>query len=212
MEREIHLLDWSIPDLATAFASGGIVLAKAHPEALRDAMRVQRQIIGERMASLPEPMMSATYAHILMHHDGSAGGPWSLLDRDCVFGTASSNPAIDRMFVSLEDTVAERHSKRASSPRWALSATATTGQELFWPASNASSSTDSASTTIVTHRERSSTSRDGIRRHTDGRDRRCSWHRIPGNVGRRESTGAMSATRGKAPAHRLIGSWRRRTN
>ena len=42
-----------------------------------------------------------------------------------------------------------------------------------------------------------------VRRHTDGQDRRCSWHRIPGNVGRRESKGVMSSTRGKASTHRL---------
>ena len=28
---------------------------------------------------------------------------------------------------------------------------------------------------------------DRVRRHTGGHARRCSWHRIPGNVGRRES-------------------------
>ena len=42
-----------------------------------------------------------------------------------------------------------------------------------------------------------------VRRHTDAQVRRCSWHRIPGNVERRESKGAMSSTRGQASAHRL---------
>ena len=50
-----------------------------------------------------------------------------------------------------------------------------------------------------------------VRRHTGGHARRCSWHRIPGNVGRRESRegGAMNSKLGKTPTHRLTGSWRR---
>ena len=104
MEREIHLDKRPVPDLMTAFAPGGTMLANVHPEPLGDAMRGQRQSIVERMATLPEPMRSATYAHILMHLDASAVRPWSLPDRDCVFGTASSDPAIDRVFVVLEDT------------------------------------------------------------------------------------------------------------
>ena len=42
-----------------------------------------------------------------------------------------------------------------------------------------------------------------VPRHTNGQDRRCSWHPIPGNVGRRESKGAMNSTRAKASVHRL---------
>ena len=104
MEREIHLEQRPIPDLMTAFAPDGIVLANVHPEPLRDAMRAQRPSILERMQTLPEPMNSPTYAHVLMHLHGSAVRPWSLPDRDCVFGSASSDPAIDRVFVALQDT------------------------------------------------------------------------------------------------------------
>ena len=104
MEREIHLNKRPIPDLMTAFAPGGIVLANVHPAPLRDAMRTQRQSILERMATLPQEMQSPTYAHVLIHLEGSAVRPWCLPDRDCLFGTASSDPAIDRVFVALEDT------------------------------------------------------------------------------------------------------------
>ena len=64
-------------------------------------MRAQRQSILERMATLPEPMRSATYAHVLIHLDGTAVRLWNLPDRVCEFGTASRDPAIDR---ALEDT------------------------------------------------------------------------------------------------------------
>ena len=104
MEREIHLNKRPIPDLMTAFAPGGLVLANIHPEPLRDAMRAQRRSIMERMATLPEAMRSATYAHVLIHLDGSTMRPWSLPDRVCAFGTASRDPVIDRVFVALEDT------------------------------------------------------------------------------------------------------------
>ena len=70
-------------------------------------MRAQHQSILERMATLPKPMRSATYAQVLMHLDANAVRPWSLTDRDCVFGTASSDPAIDRDFAALEDTSEE---------------------------------------------------------------------------------------------------------
>ena len=59
------------------------------------------------MATLPEPMRSPTYAHVLIHLDGSAVRPWCLPDRVGVFGSASKNPAIDRVFVALEDTSAD---------------------------------------------------------------------------------------------------------
>ena len=107
MEREMHLKDRPIPDLMTACGPEGLVLANVHPEPLRDAMRAQRQSIVERMESLPEPMRSATHAHVLIHLDGSAVRPWSLPDRVCAFGTASRDPEIDRVFVSLQDTSAE---------------------------------------------------------------------------------------------------------
>ena len=41
MERELHLAERPSPDLMTAFASGGIVLANIHPEPLRDATDAQ---------------------------------------------------------------------------------------------------------------------------------------------------------------------------
>ena len=104
MEREMHQRERPIPDLMTAFAPDGIVLANVHPEPLRDAMRVQRPSIMERMATLSEPMRSATHAHVLIHLDASAVRPWSLPDRVCAFGTASRDPAIDRVFVALVDT------------------------------------------------------------------------------------------------------------
>ena len=56
------------------------------------------------MATLSEPAKSATYAHVLIHLDGSAVRPWSLPDRVCAFGTTSRDPAIDRAFIALEDT------------------------------------------------------------------------------------------------------------
>ena len=49
-------------------------------------------------------MRRATYAHVLIHLDGTAVRPWSLPDRVYAFGTASRDPAIDRVFVALEDT------------------------------------------------------------------------------------------------------------
>ena len=104
MEREVHLHERPIPDLMTACGPEGHTLANVHPEPLRDAMRAQRPSIMERMESLPEPMRSATYAHMLIHLDGSAVRPWSLPDRVCAFGTASRDPAIDRVFIALEDT------------------------------------------------------------------------------------------------------------
>ena len=104
MERELHLDERPTPDLMTAFAPDGVVLASIHPEPLRDAMRGQRRSITERLAALPEPTRSATHAHVLLHLDGSAVRPWSLPNRICTFGTASSDPAIDRVFVALEDT------------------------------------------------------------------------------------------------------------
>ena len=104
MEREIDLHERPTPDLMTAFAPDGLVLANIHPAPVRDAMRAQRQSIIERMATLPEPMRSATYAHVLIHLDGSAVRPWSLPGRLCTFGTGSADPAADRVFVALEDT------------------------------------------------------------------------------------------------------------
>ena len=104
MERELHLAERPIPDLMTAFAPGGIVLANIHPEPMRDAMRAQRDSIAERMATLPEPMRSATHAHVLLHLEGSTVRPWSLPGRTCAFGSSSDDPAIDRVFVALEDT------------------------------------------------------------------------------------------------------------
>ena len=104
MEREIHVNERPTPDLMTAFAPDRIVLANIHPEPLRDAMRAQRASIVERMASLPEAMRSATHAHVLIHLEGSAVRPWSLPDSVCAFGSRSTNPAIDRVFVALEDT------------------------------------------------------------------------------------------------------------
>ena len=104
MEREMHLDERPTPDLMTAFAPDGLVLANIHPAPVRDAMRAQRQSIIERMATLPEPMRSATCAHVLIHLDGSAVRPWSLPGRVCTFGTGSADPAADRVFVALEDT------------------------------------------------------------------------------------------------------------
>ena len=104
MEREMHLDERPTPDLMTAFAPDGIVLANIHPEPVRDAMRAQRQSIIERMATLLEPMRSATYAHVLIHLDGNAVRPWSLPSEVCTFGTGSADPAADRVFVALEDT------------------------------------------------------------------------------------------------------------
>ena len=105
MERMIHLSDRPIPVLMTAFAPDGLVLGNIHPELLRDAMRRQRRTILKRMETLPEPTRSAT--HVLIHLSGSILRPWSLSDRICAFGNASSDPAIDWVFVALEDTSEE---------------------------------------------------------------------------------------------------------
>ena len=104
MEREMRLRGRPIPDLMTAFAPEGLVLASLHPEPLRAAMRAQRQSILERMAALPEPMRRPTHAHVLIHLAGSTVRPWSLPDRACAFGTPTGDPAIDRVYVALEDT------------------------------------------------------------------------------------------------------------
>ena len=104
MERERRLRARPIPDLMTAVAPEGLVLASLRPEPLRDAMRAQRQSVVERMAVLSEPMRSPTHAHVLIHLDGSTVRPWSLPDRTCAFGTPTGDPAIDRVYVALEDT------------------------------------------------------------------------------------------------------------
>ena len=113
MEREMHMQERPIPDLMTACGPEGLVLSNIHPEPLRDAMRGQHQSILERMATLPEPMRSPTYAHVLIHLDGSAVRPWCLPDEVCVFGTASRDPEIDRVFVALEDTSAHAQPETA---------------------------------------------------------------------------------------------------
>ena len=97
MERQLHLAEGPIPDLMTAFAPGGSVLANIHPKPLRDAMRAQ-------CGSIAEPMRSATHARVLIHLAGRAVRPWSLSGRTCTFGSSSDDPAIDRVFVALEDT------------------------------------------------------------------------------------------------------------
>lgn len=104
MECELHLDDRPTPDLMSAFAPDGLVLANIHPEPLRDAMREQRRSVAERLAALPESMRSATHAHVLVHLDGSAVRPWSVPDRVCAFATSCNDPAIERVFVALEDT------------------------------------------------------------------------------------------------------------
>ena len=92
MERDVHLAERPVPDLMTAFTPGALVLANIHPEPLRDAMREHRQSIIERMESLPEPMRSATHAHVLIHVEGTTVRPWSLPGQICVFGTGSRDP------------------------------------------------------------------------------------------------------------------------
>ena len=104
MERDVHLAERPIPDLMSAFTPGGIVLANIHPEPLRDAMRGHRRSIIERMERLPEPMRSATHAHVLIHLEGTTVRPWSQPGQLCVFGTGSRDPGVDRVFVALEDT------------------------------------------------------------------------------------------------------------
>ena len=104
MERELYLHGRPIPDLMTACGPEGLALANVHPEPLRDAMRGQRRSIAERMATLAEHARSPTYAHVLIHLDGTTVHPWCLPDRVCAFGTASRDPEIDRVFVALEDT------------------------------------------------------------------------------------------------------------
>ena len=80
MERDLDLRGRPTPDLMTAFAPGGLVLANIHPEPLHDATRAHYQNLVERMPSLPE--------------------------RGCAFATASDNPGVERVFVALEDTSA----------------------------------------------------------------------------------------------------------
>ena len=100
----VALAERPIPDLMTAFAPGGVVLANIHPEPLRDAMRALRGSIAERMAALPGPVRSATHAHGLSHRERSAVRLWSLSGRARTFGSSSDDPAIDRVVVALEDT------------------------------------------------------------------------------------------------------------
>ena len=108
MEREMYLRDRPIPDLMAAIAPDGVVLASIHPEPLRDAIRAQGATsVLDRMAALPEPARSATHAHALIHLEGSAVRPWSLPGRGCAFGSASAAPAVDRVFVALQDTAGD---------------------------------------------------------------------------------------------------------
>ena len=104
MERAMCLAGRPLPELMAACAPGGLVLASIHPEALRDAIRPQGASVLERMETLPEPARSATHAHVLIHVEGSAVCPWGLPDRTCAFGSASLDPALDRVFVALRDT------------------------------------------------------------------------------------------------------------
>ena len=60
-------------------------------------------------------MRRATYSHVLVHLDGTAVRPWSLPDRVYAFGTASRDPAIDRVFVALEDTSEDPRPETACS-------------------------------------------------------------------------------------------------
>ena len=104
MERELRLAEQPIPDLMTAFAPGGLVLASIDPEPLRVAMDALRGSIAERRAALPESMRSATHAHVLIHLEGTALRPWSLPERTCAFRSTGKDPAVERVFVALEDT------------------------------------------------------------------------------------------------------------
>ena len=104
MERELHLAEQPIPDLMTAFAPGGLVLASIDPEPLRVAMHALRGSIAERRAALPESMRSPTHAHVLIHLEGTALRPWSLSERTCAFRSTGKDPAVERVFVALEDT------------------------------------------------------------------------------------------------------------
>ena len=67
-------------------------------------MHALRGSIAERRAALPESMRSATHAHVCIHLEGSTVRPWSLAERICAFRSSGENPAIDRVFVALEDT------------------------------------------------------------------------------------------------------------
>ena len=125
MEREPSLVERPISDLMTAYGPGAIVLAHVHPEPLRDAVRAQRQSLTEPMAALPEPMRSATHAHVLIHLDGSAVRPWSLFDKVCAFATRSSDPAIEPVSVALEDIVEDLQPETARARLRLMLASAT---------------------------------------------------------------------------------------
>ena len=98
MERELRLAEQPIPDLMTAFAPGGLVLASIDPEPLRVAMHALRGSIAERRAALPESMRSPTHAHVLIHLEGTALRPWSLPERTCAFRSTGKDPAVERVF------------------------------------------------------------------------------------------------------------------
>ena len=85
----------------------GTVLASIHPDPMRNAMRAQRDNIAQRLASLPEALNSATHAHVLIHIEATTVHPWSLPDRGCVFATAHTDAATDRVLVALRDTCAD---------------------------------------------------------------------------------------------------------
>ena len=106
MEREMYLRGGAMPDLLSAIAPEGVILGNVHPQPLGDAMRANRGAIVQRMATLPEPLKSASHAHVLIHLEGSTVQPW-ILPRSghvCTFGTRSSAPVDDRAFIVLKDT------------------------------------------------------------------------------------------------------------
>lgn len=80
------------------------MLASIHPEPLRNAMLEQRPSIAGQLQSLPDGQRSATYAHVLLHLEGSSVHPWSLPDKTCTYGSMSKEPGINRVFVAFEDT------------------------------------------------------------------------------------------------------------
>ena len=103
MEREMRLRCGRLPVLMTGFAPDGVLLASVRMQVLTDAMRAQRQRILERMDTLPEPMRRPVHAHVLNHLEASTVRPWSLPERSCAFGTATGDPAVDRIFIALQD-------------------------------------------------------------------------------------------------------------
>ena len=105
MKRDLCRRAAPIPDLQSAFTANGLALASIHPEPLGAAMREGRANIEARMRTLDTPLQSATFAHVLLHLEGTSLEPWALADRPCTWQSrARDADGFARVFVVVKDT------------------------------------------------------------------------------------------------------------